>query len=47
VINPGSVKYNPAKIEEILLADSKIQMVAIAPVPDASLGERAPALVNL
>ena len=47
MINPGGVKYNPAEIEEILLADSKIEMVAIAPVPDASLGERACCFVQM
>ena len=47
VINRGGVKYNPAEIEEILLTDSKIEMVAIAPVPDASLGERACCFVQM
>ena len=47
MINPGGVKYNPAEIEEILLTDSKIEMVAIAPVPDTSLGERACCFVQM
>ncbi|HIP04785.1 MAG TPA: hypothetical protein EYN43_07030 [Gammaproteobacteria bacterium] len=46
-INRGGVKYNPAEIEEILLTDSKIEMVAIAPVADASLGERACCFVQM
>ena len=47
VINRGGVKYNPAEIEEILLTDPKFVMVAIAPVPDASLGERACCFVQM
>ena len=41
LINRGGVKYNPVEVEEILQADPRFEMVAIAPVPDPRLGERA------
>ena len=41
LINRGGVKYNPVEVEEVLLSDPRIELVAIAPIPDARLGERA------
>ena len=47
VINRGGVKYNPADVEAMLAAHPKIAQVAIVPVPDAVLGERACCFVTL
>ena len=41
VINRGGVKYNPRDIEDLLAAHPQVDMVAIVPVPDPVLGERA------
>ena len=41
VVNRGGVKYNPRDIEDLLAAHPQIDMVAIVPVPDPVLGERA------
>ncbi len=47
IINRGGVKYNPLDIERLLDRHEDIAVSAIAPVPDAVLGERACAYVVL
>ena len=47
IINRGGVKFNPLDIEGVLLAHPSIAEVAVAPVPDAVLGERACCFVVL
>ena len=47
IINRGGVKYNPIDIEELLAGHPKILHVAIAPVPDDVLGERACCFVTV
>jgi non-ribosomal peptide synthetase component E (peptide arylation enzyme) len=41
VINRGGIKYNPVDIEALLLQHDNIDQVAIVPMPDEVLGERA------
>ena len=41
VINRGGVKYNPRDIEDLLATHPQVEMVAIVPLPDPVLGERA------
>lgn len=41
VINRGGVKFNPADVEALLLRHPAVAEVAVAPIPDAVLGERA------
>lgn len=41
IINRGGVKFNPLEIETLLQKHPAIAEVALAPVPDATLGERA------
>lgn len=41
VINRGGVKYNPQEVELLIELHPAIAQCAIAPVPDALLGERA------
>ncbi len=41
IINRGGVKYNPADLEELLLAHPDIAQASIVPMPDERLGERA------
>ena len=47
VINRGGIKFNPLDIEALLLQHPAIAEVAVAPVPDAVLGEKACAFVVL
>ena len=47
VINRGGVKFNPADIEDLLVQHPKVEMVAIVPVPDPALGEKACCVVTL
>jgi non-ribosomal peptide synthetase component E (peptide arylation enzyme) len=47
VINRGGVKFNPADIEDLLVQHPKVEMVAIVPVPDSALGEKACCVVTL
>jgi len=41
IINRGGVKFNPAKVESIIASHPAVAQVAVAPVPDAVLSERA------
>lgn len=41
VINRGGVKFNPADVEALLQKHPAVVEVAVAPIPDAVLGERA------
>lgn len=41
LINRGGVKYNPRDIEDIVAEHPRVAMVAIIPMPDAVLGEKA------
>ena len=41
IINRGGVKFNPADVEALLMQHPAVAEVAIAPVPDARLGEKA------
>ena len=47
IINRGGVKFNPLDIEALLLQHPSIAEAAVAPVPDAVLGEKACAFVVL
>lgn len=47
IINRGGVKFNPLEIEALLLQHPSIAEAAVAPVPDAVLGEKACAFVVL
>jgi cyclohexanecarboxylate-CoA ligase/acyl-CoA synthetase len=47
IINRGGVKFNPADVEALLDAHPQIQQSAIVPMPDAVLGEKACAFVQL
>ena len=47
IINRGGVKFNPAEVEGIIAAHPAVAQVAIAPVPDPVLGERAACFVVL
>jgi len=47
LINRGGVKFNPVDMEAALSAHPAILQVAIAPVPDPELGERACCFVIL
>jgi cyclohexanecarboxylate-CoA ligase len=47
IINRGGVKFNPADVEGIIAAHPAVAQVAIAPVPDVILGERAACFVVL
>jgi cyclohexanecarboxylate-CoA ligase/acyl-CoA synthetase len=47
IINRGGVKFNPAEVEGIIATHPAVAQVAIAPVPDAVLGERAACFVVL
>lgn len=39
-INRGGVKFHPEDVEEVLLRDPRVQMVALVGMPDERLGER-------
>jgi cyclohexanecarboxylate-CoA ligase len=41
VINRGGVKFNPADVEAVIARHPAVMQCAIAPIPDATLGERA------
>ena len=41
LINRGGVKFNPADVEALLQKHAVLAEVAVAPIPDAVLGERA------
>jgi cyclohexanecarboxylate-CoA ligase len=45
MINRGGVKYHPAEVETLLEKHPAIAQVAIAAIPDATLGERAACFV--
>ncbi len=47
IINRGGVKFNPAKVESIIASHPAVAQVAVAPVPDAVLSERAACFVVL
>ena len=47
IINRGGVKFNPMEVEAVLAGHPAIAEVAIAPLPDATLGERAACFVLL
>lgn len=47
IINRGGVKFNPAEVESIIASHPAVAQVAIAPVPDPVLGERAACFVVL
>jgi len=47
IINRGGVKYHPAEVESLLERHPAVAQVAIAPIPDATLGERAACFVVL
>jgi|SRR6185369_257439 len=47
IVNRGGVKFNPAEVEAALAGHPAIAEVAIAPLPDATLGERAACFVLL
>ncbi|MGH6737793.1 MAG: class I adenylate-forming enzyme family protein, partial [Bradyrhizobium sp.] len=47
IINRGGVKFNPAEVEPIVAAHPAVAQVAIAPLPDPVLGERAACFVML
>ncbi len=41
LINRGGVKFNPADVEAVILRHPAVAEVAVAPIPDAIMGERA------
>lgn len=41
LINRGGIKYNPRDVEELIAQHSKVSQVAIIPIPDEVLGEKA------
>lgn len=45
IINRGGVKYAPRDVEDLLCRHPKIQQVAIVPVPDPVVGEKACCIV--
>jgi cyclohexanecarboxylate-CoA ligase len=47
IINRGGVKFNPAEVEAIIASHPAVAQVAIAPVPDPVLAERAACFVVL
>ena len=47
IINRGAVKINPTDIENLLAAHPKVVLVAIAPMPDEIMGEKACLFVTL
>src|SRR5262249_33746183 len=47
LINRGGVKWNPADLEMAIARHPAVMQVAIAPVPDPVLGERAACFVVL
>ncbi len=47
LINRGGIKFNPIDMENAILKHPSVTQVAIAPIPDADLGERASCFVVL
>jgi cyclohexanecarboxylate-CoA ligase len=47
IINRGGVKFNPAEVEGVIASHPAVAQVAVAPVPDSVLGERAACFVVL
>jgi cyclohexanecarboxylate-CoA ligase/acyl-CoA synthetase len=47
IINRGGVKFNPAEVEAVIASHPAVAQVAIAPLPDQVLGERAACFVIL
>jgi cyclohexanecarboxylate-CoA ligase/acyl-CoA synthetase len=47
IINRGGVKFNPAEVETIIASHPAVAQVAVAPVPDPVLAERAACFVVL
>lgn len=47
IINRGGVKFNPIEIETIIASHPAVAQVAVAPLPDPVLGERAACFVML
>jgi cyclohexanecarboxylate-CoA ligase len=45
IINRGGVKFNPAEVEAVIASHPAVAQVAIAPLPDQVLGERAACFV--
>jgi cyclohexanecarboxylate-CoA ligase/acyl-CoA synthetase len=47
LINRGGIKFNPSELEAAIATHPAVAQVAIAPVPDDILGERAACFVIL
>jgi cyclohexanecarboxylate-CoA ligase/acyl-CoA synthetase len=47
IINRGGVKFNPLEVETVIASHPAVAQVAVAPVPDPVLGERAACFVML
>ena len=47
IINRGGVKYNPSEVEELIFSHPSVDMVAIVPMSDDVLGEKACCFVKL
>ncbi|MEE2745269.1 MAG: class I adenylate-forming enzyme family protein, partial [Pseudomonadota bacterium] len=47
IINRGGIKYNPADVEEVIIAHKNIETAAIVPMPDSVLGEKACCFIKL
>ena len=47
IINRGGVKYNPSDVEELIFSHPSVDMVAIVPMSDDVLGEKACCFVKL
>jgi cyclohexanecarboxylate-CoA ligase len=47
IINRGGVKFNPVEVEAVIASHPAVAQVAIAPMPDQLLGERAACFVVL
>ena len=47
IINRGGVKFNPVEVEAVIASHPAVAQVAIAPIPDQLLGERAACFVVL
>jgi cyclohexanecarboxylate-CoA ligase len=45
IINRGGVKFNPAEVEAVVASHPAVMEVAVAPLPDPVLGERAACFV--
>jgi cyclohexanecarboxylate-CoA ligase/acyl-CoA synthetase len=47
IVNRGGIKFNPAEVEAVIASHPAVAQVAIAPLPDQLLGERAACFVVL